>query len=168
MANVFACFEVTTEETISISVEQEDFPIFRRNVLLGFVVSAKAGSLLDPAAVKISGDGARTVYTRNDLSPLDSSSLTLARLRWGDYTMDLGGEGSTEIDFDFDAYLPGDFNGDGKVTPSDFRGIINLIRHAKGIRSTSRVRTRTSTAESAHLTGCSRSPTSAIQQTSSR
>jgi Planctomycete extracellular len=102
-SNVFATFEGVLanpgdSRQIPISLTQNDFQPGGSKPVLGFHAVHGDGSTLDPAAVQITdatGHAIAALYSKNNVRTGSTDSLTLAQLAMGNYTLTIGGEGST-------------------------------------------------------------------------
>ena len=127
-ANVFAEFGGTLAtaadaKAVPITLSAADFTLAGGKTVLGFHVTAAAGSTLDPAAVTITGAGGAAVSTRlsnaNVASGNGKASLVVVELAAGTYTVTVRGEKGTSGGFVLSAFLAGDQDGSRAVTTTD-------------------------------------------------
>ncbi|MCS7468222.1 putative Ig domain-containing protein [Stieleria sp. ICT_E10.1] len=115
---------------IPFEVHTEDFVSVRGTQVLTFRVDSAAGSSLNPAAAVVH-DASGTVYPLNysqhDL-PGSTSSVIVAELTPGQYTLDIAAEGDNSGAFDVSVGLAGDLDGDGQVQLNDRSAMIGLLR----------------------------------------
>jgi hypothetical protein len=129
--NVFATFEGLLanpgdSRQIPISLNSTDFQPGGSKPVLGFHVLQSDGSALDPATVQItdaSGNPVTPIYTKNNVRTGSTDSLTLAQLAMGNYTLAIGGEGSSAGGYNVEVYLAGDVDGNRTVSDADGKAI---------------------------------------------
>lgn len=134
-ANVFAHLygEIASSSgssEIPFQIDSEDFLSARGTQVLGFKVDSGESGGFDPAAARIrnsSGTYLALNFSDDDLSP-GTSSLVVAELAPGDYTLEIRSQNETSGAFDVSVFLAGDLNGDGSVQISDRYDLIRLLR----------------------------------------
>ncbi|MCS7469110.1 putative Ig domain-containing protein [Stieleria sp. ICT_E10.1] len=133
--NVFAHLygeigESSSRSEIPFQINSDNFLSARGTQALGFKVDAVGSGGLDPAAASIRDSGGTyhaLNFANNDLSA-SVSSLVVAELMPGDYTLEVAAQNGTSGAFDVSVFLAGDLNGDGAVQISDRYDLIRLLR----------------------------------------
>ena len=97
--------------SLNLQVESE------KAAFLGIQITS--GSF-DPAVVKVIDTNTNTAVTGKVIYDTSSSSLLLVQLKSGDYTIEVRGDHTTYGDFQCDVFMPGDINGAGVVSSSDY------------------------------------------------
>ncbi|MEX2138181.1 MAG: Ig-like domain-containing protein [Pirellulales bacterium] len=134
-ANTLALFEGGIDaagetDTVQIHLTPQNFAIGNADgghITLGFVVQPQDSGLL-PEAVqidKLSGPGnVPVIFEKTGLS--DGSSLVLAKLKHGDYEIDITSRNNTIGGWQLQVFLAGDVDGDFVINTADS----NLLRQA--------------------------------------
>ncbi|QDV86444.1 tRNA nuclease WapA precursor [Stieleria magnilauensis] len=115
---------------IPFQINSDTFLSARGTQVLGFKVDSGESGSLDPASAKIrhsNGTYLALNFSDDDLSP-GTSSLVVAELVPGDYTLEIRSQNETSGAFDVSVFLAGDLNGDGAVQISDRYDLIRLLR----------------------------------------
>jgi hypothetical protein len=133
-ANVFSQFAgvlaaPNASNTVRVHLGPEDFTLGSPHVTIGFVVTPAAGSGLAPKPVTVTSVSPGNVPTIDTETGLPGgASLTLAKLKYGDYDLAVGGLNGTTGAWRLEVFLAGDANGDLAVTDAD----ISLLQGALG------------------------------------
>ena len=135
-ANVFATFDEVIsvageEDTVRIHLTPENFTIDGGMATLGIVLSAGDDGGLAPNAVEVDSLDPGNVPTI-DLQEGDvgGSSLTLAKLKHGDYDLHITGADGTTGAWQLQIFLAGDINGDFVVDETDTSLLSDVVNGA--------------------------------------
>jgi RHS repeat-associated protein len=142
-ANAFAHFSGTItaaaqRDVIPVQVRAADFHLHGGKVLLGFAMRPTADSSLDPGLIQLvpqSGAKAKILLTRTDsvgdpTSLARETSLVIAQLTPGSFSLTVGSELKTTGAYVVDVFLVGDANADFQVDGQD----LNLVKSLKRLR----------------------------------